>query len=100
MPRFSGFIRYRRTLNIEKIPSRMILTLTDAYEGVELFVNGNSLEIRVAPPFRYEIGDALREGENEIRIEVATTLERENAGAALPDCPSGINGRCVLERME
>ena len=100
MPRFSGFIRYRRTLNIEKIPSRMILTLTDAYEGVELFVNGNSLGIRVAPPFRYEIGDALREGENEIRIEVATTLERENAGTVTPDCPSGINGRCVLERME
>ena len=67
---------------------------------MELFVNGNSLGIRVAPPFRYEIGDALREGENEIRIEVATTLERENAGTVTPDCPSGINGRCVLERME
>ncbi|MBQ3955158.1 MAG: hypothetical protein II680_04655, partial [Clostridia bacterium] len=100
MPRFSGFIRYRRTLNIEKIPSRMILTLTDAYEGVELFVNGKSLGIRAVPPFRYEIGDALREGENEIRIEVATTLERENAGTVTPDCPSGINGRCILEGME
>ena len=100
MPRFSGFIRYRRTLNIEKIPSRMILTLTDAYEGVELFVNGKSSGIRAVPPFRYEIGDTLREGENEIRIEVATTLERENAGTVTPDCPSGINGRCVLERME
>ncbi|MBR5679835.1 MAG: hypothetical protein IKX19_04215, partial [Clostridia bacterium] len=100
MSRFSGFIRYRRTLTIEKIPSRAVLILSDAHEGVELFVNGKSLGIQVAPPFRYEIGDALREGENEIRIEVATTLERENADAVTPDTPSGINGRCSMDFVE
>ena len=97
MPRFSGFLRYRRTLNLEKAPSRALLTLTDAHEGVELFVNGESRGIQIAPPFRYEIGGALREGENELRIEVATTLERENAGSAAPTALSGINGRCSLE---
>ncbi|MBO6053004.1 MAG: hypothetical protein J6Q17_04645, partial [Clostridia bacterium] len=97
MPRFSGFLRYRRALTIEKKPSRALLTLTNAYEGVELFVNERSLGIQIVPPFRYEIGNALREGENEIRIEVATTLERENAGAATPACPSGINGTCRME---
>ena len=96
MPRFSGFFRYRRTLTVGKVPSRAVLSITDAYEGVEVFVNGKSLGIQVAPPFRFEIGDALREGENELRIEAATTLERENAGDVTPDCPSGINGRCSL----
>ena len=57
----------------------MYLEITDAYEGVEVFVNDKSLGIQIVPVYRYDLTEALREGENHIRIEVATTLEREMA---------------------
>ena len=55
-----------------------MLEITDAAEGVEVFVNGRSLGIQIAPPFRYDLSGAMTEDENRIAIEVATTLERQS----------------------
>lgn len=100
MPSFSGFVRYDKSISVEKMPGRAEIVIDDAYEGVELFVNGISCGMQIAPPFRYDITDKLRKGENSLRIEVATTLERENAGDKGADCPSGINGHCALVLSE
>lgn len=108
-PTFSGFARYECAVN--GTGEKTVLEITDAYEGVEVFVNRQSLGIQIAPPFRYDLTPCLRQGENKLAIEVATTLERENAG--LPDlirtylglgpkrptCPSGINGSVRLWRQ-
>lgn len=108
-PTFSGFARYECAVN--GTGEKTVLEITDAYEGVEVFVNRQSLGIQIAPPFRYDLTPYLRQGENKLAIEVATTLERENAG--LPDlirtylglgpkrptCPSGINGSVRLWRQ-
>lgn len=75
---FSGFVRYDNTFNASN-GNKIILKITDAHEGVEVFINGKSQGIQIAPPFLYDITDAVMEGENQIRIEVATTLEREMA---------------------
>ena len=73
---FSGFIRYEKT--IEPGSRRKgVLEITDAYEGVEVFVNGESLGLQIVPPFRYDLSGSLKEGKNQLTIEVATTLERE-----------------------
>ena len=44
---------------------------------MQVFVNGCDCGIRIVPPYRYEIGTLLHSGENQIAIEVATTLERQ-----------------------
>ena len=104
-PTFSGFVRYDKTLVCGENPVRTAIRISDAYEGVEVFVNGESLGIQVAPPFEFELTERLKAGENLIRIEVATTLEREAVGfpsrwksmgmePPAPTVPSGING-CV-----
>lgn len=107
-PEFSGFVRYEKSLHVDKLPKRMILQISDAYEGVEVFVNGVSAGIQVVPTYRFDIAPLLKEGDNEIRIEVATTLERYAAknipnpyaamlgGVPDPTVPSGINGRVYL----
>lgn len=98
-PQFSGFVRYEKRLRLEEVPNRLILEITDAYEGVEVFVNGVSAGIQVVPAYRYDLTRLLNEGENRIRIEVATTLERatvELTGQTVESAaPSGING-CVF----
>ncbi len=107
-PAFSGFVRYEKELWCEKPAEELALEITDAYEGVEVFLNDRSLGLQIVPPFRYELSGHLRKGENKVRIEVATTLERENArtpdpirmylglGEKIPECPSGINGTVNL----
>ena len=97
MPRFSGFVRYDRTLKLQSAPARAVLTVTEAHEGVEVFVNGASCGLQVSPPFRYDLSGRLRVGDNQIRIEVATTLENENAPEGAPGAPSGIDGLCFID---
>ena len=73
---FSGFIRYEKEIEIG-VPVKAVLEITDAYEGVEVFVNGESLGIQVVPSFIYDLTDHLVPGKNTLTIEVATTLERQ-----------------------
>jgi len=75
-PEFSGFARYETNI-LSYGNHSSILEITDAAEGVEVFVNGQSLGIQIAPPFRYDLTNRLVHGENQIVIEVATTLERQ-----------------------
>lgn len=77
-PEFSGFVRYENSFTAKE-GERFYLEITDAHEGVEVFVNGVSLGIQIVPVFRFDLSEAVNLGENQIRIEVATTLEREMA---------------------
>lgn len=108
-PEFSGFVRYENTFRADEALSaagdkRLLLEITDAHEGVEVFVNDQSLGIQIVPTYCFDLTDALVAGDNAIRIEVATTLERENYSVPQqmglpkpePKDPSGINGEVHL----
>ena len=106
-PKFSGLVRYEKELTLETVPESVVLSVSDAYEGVEVFVNGESLGIQIVPGYRFELAPYLQDGSNEIRIEVATTLEREAwdfpsrfamLGMEKPPVttPSGISGTVTL----
>lgn len=97
---FSGFIRYATEFTAEKDHS-YTLEITDAREAVEVFVNGKSLGIQIAAPFRYDLTDSLNEGANKISVEVATTAERQvyrihkSLGYTphfIPEDPTGMTG--------
>ena len=101
-PRFSGFVRYEKDYEYDGM-GNAILEITDAREGVEVFVNDMSLGIQIVPSYIYDLKPYLNEGVNKIRIEVATTLEREavdfpskwaamGQGNKTPSVPSGICG--------
>lgn len=75
-PEFSGIIRYENTMEMQEV-KEVSLLIEDAYEGVEVFINDESVGIQVATPFVFDISKPLKKGTNKLRIEVATTLERE-----------------------
>lgn len=109
-PEFSGFVRYEKKFFCEKSPRRMLLEIEDAWEGVEVFVNGISAGIQITSPYRYDVTELIKDGKNQIQIEVATTLERAMSGQSdpvreylglgkkVPVCKSGITGS--VWRME
>ena len=80
-PEFSGFIRYENAIEVPAVKKALLL-IEDAFEGVEVFVNDVSVGIQIAPPFMFDISKQLKSGKNKLRIEVATTLERERYYAA------------------
>lgn len=92
---FSGFIAYETTF-MRPEEQQVILEIADAGEDVEVFVNGQSLGIQVLPPFWYDISGALKDGRNTLRIEVATTLERERKTNKKKWQPTGLTGAVSL----
>lgn len=106
-PAFSGFVRYESAFELPG-KGKVALELTDAYEGVEVFVNGQSAGIQIVPPFRYDLTALAKPGRNTLTIEVATTLERhcydltrddprmKMRGLAAPSCGSGITGQATI----
>lgn len=103
---FSGFVRYENTFNAES-GQHILLEIENAAEGVEVFLNGKSLGIQIVPTYRYLMVEGIRTGENQLVIEVATTLERETSqypnmmGMIVePTALSGIKGNISLFRIE
>lgn len=96
--KFSGFIAYETVLSKEMTVAakKVILEITDAGEDVEVFINGMSAGIQVLPPFYYDITELLKDEENTVRIEVATTLERERGVNKKNWKPIGIVGKVNL----
>jgi hypothetical protein len=104
LPQFSGFVRYETSFPA-LAGQNMLLEISDAAEAVEVFLNGQSLGIQIAPPMCYDLRTALVSGENRLAIEVATTLERQTYPmlkgfrkllASKPSCDSGLNGTVRL----
>ena len=102
-------IRYDNTFRTEQNSGKFYLEITDAYEGVEVFVNGKSCQIQILPPFFYDITENVNVGTNQIRIEVATTLERERCQDSRYDgivktfencAPTGIVGAVKIYRRD
>ena len=105
-PEFSGFYRYETAVELRG-EEYTELEIEDAYEAAELFVNGISAGLRVAPPYRYEIKNLLKDGTNHLAIEVATTLERKARAIGAGDGgmwtpsplePTGIVGKVFLRQ--
>jgi hypothetical protein len=103
-PEFSGFVRYASRFTARQ-DGRLCLVISDAAEGVEVLVNGKSAGLQIAPPFRYDLSALSKPGENELVIEVATTLERQcyplldqwhKMKASAPSGPSGLCGTVKL----
>ena len=105
-PEFSGFVRYDCEFELPA-DAPLLLTVASADEGVEVFLNGESRGIQIAPPMVYELSG--RAGVNRLRIEVATTLEREcypllegyrKLLAPSPACAAGLTGKVSLHLLQ
>lgn len=106
-PDFSGFARYESGFAWNG-KGELSLLLTDAYEGVEVFINGQSCGLQIVPPYRYDLTALAREGENTLTIDVATTLDRQcyainkddvrfrMRGLTEPTAPTGITGTVTV----
>ena len=76
MPDFSGRIRYTTAFEKTELPfvEETGIDLGEVGQTSHLWCNGQDMGVRVCPPYRYDLTKALREGKNELVIEVSNTL--------------------------
>lgn len=73
LPRFSGTIRYEGTFAVDA-EKRLQLELGEVGETAEVFVNGKSAGVKIAPPYTFDLSHLARKGENALTIDVTNTL--------------------------
>ncbi|NLV73437.1 MAG: glycoside hydrolase family 2 [Chloroflexi bacterium] len=73
-PDFSGFLAYETEFDAA---AGTLLEIGEAYEGVEVWCNGQYAGMRITPPYLFDLGNLAQPGMNKLRIEVATTLDRK-----------------------
>jgi hypothetical protein len=107
-PKFSGFVRYKTSFEAKK-GDKLLLVIEKASEGVEVFANGASAGIQIVPTFRYDLTGMAKTGQNELVVEVATTLERKcyppkglagKLTTPKPSSESGLTGKVVLRHLQ
>ncbi|MBQ2724994.1 MAG: glycosyl transferase family 2 [Clostridia bacterium] len=93
MPEFSGRIRY--TCAFDRPENVSGIDLGNVGQTAHLRCNGKDLGVRVCPPYRYDLTDALQDGENRLEIEVSNTLAnavRDRFSDYLAITASGLTG--------
>ncbi len=76
LPTYSGIGVYTQTVNLseEDLKHKLTLDLGQVLVAAEVFVNDQSVGVKLARPFTYDLGDTAHAGENTIRVHVANTI--------------------------
>ncbi len=94
-PTFSGKIVYKAKINLEK-KDKQFIRFEGVGENAIVYLNGVNCGNAVCKPFVYDITESAKEGENELRVEVFTTLAnsfRDPVSMYIPMAPTGIYGK-------
>lgn len=97
-PGKAGTFRYEKDFSVDR-DVHATLRLEDAYEMVEIFVDGSMVGARIAPPYRIDLGE-LGAGGHSLCIDVTNTLDHmvsDMFGMTEPSEPSGLIGKVGLE---
>jgi len=98
---YSGIAVYRKTFIPDHIPDgKTYLDIGVVHDMARVMLNGKDLGVIWCAPWRIEISDALRTGENQLVIEVVNRWPNRmigdkqpgNAGVRAVDCPPGFLG--------
>lgn len=74
---FTGIIRYEAKFELENTAEKTEIVLDTVYEGARVSVNAGAQEIRICPPYHFDVTKEVRKGINQLSIEVTTTLVRD-----------------------
>lgn len=74
---FTGIIKYEGSFSLKKIHEKVELQLDSVFEGARVSVNGSIKNVKICPPYQFDISEYVITGQNHYAIEVTTTLVRE-----------------------
>ena len=106
-PSFSGEMVYRKRIVLEKQPKGAALEIQHLYEAAYVYVNGERISCRICPPYSFDLGTSLRQGENLLEVRAANTAVRNankppasSASTARSWSPPECSARCFFAHTE
>jgi hypothetical protein len=100
MDRFAGHIKYEKKIDIADTSAKKIfLEIENAGETVNVSVNGKKALGRIVPPYKFDITDLVKAGENELEIIVTTHMgyrERDKFSRYMVMEPTGMSGKVEI----
>lgn len=98
---YSGGVLYGKTINFNayELKGKLEIDLGDLVSSAELFINDKSVGIKLAPPWRFDIKEFAKEGDNKIEVLIYNTLS--NNYTSIPtryrgDIKSGLIGPVTI----
>jgi hypothetical protein len=84
---FSGTATYQNsfTLDAESVKKKMIIDLGEVRDLAEVFINDQSAGILWKKPYRLDISDLIKSGENELKIEIVNMWVNRLTGDMLSE---------------
>ena len=78
---YSGIIRYQTQLTLDNKPTgKLFINLNDVTAMAKIKINGEYAGGAWTPPYRVDITDLIKAGENKIEVEVTTTWKNRLIG--------------------
>ncbi len=74
MEKFSGLMDYSKTITVNRTGKDLQLDLGKVCHVAEVWVNGKRCGSRLWGPHIFDVGPALRRGDNEVRVRVANLI--------------------------
>lgn len=99
-PYFTGIMEYETTFNIDEEVKEVNINLGKVYESVQVWVNDQMAGVRISQPYKLNIDQYVRAGENSLRICVVNNLghkQRDSFSMTMPMEPSGLLGPVIIE---
>lgn len=74
LQQYTGYVDYTTTVTLDEVSDEMLVELDKVRYMAEVFVNGESVGARLWPPFRFDVSDKLKKGENKLTIRVGNLI--------------------------
>jgi hypothetical protein len=74
---YSGGMWYRKNLNVttqQAASTEISLDLGDLVSSAEVFVNGQPIDIKLTPPWKFDLSGKLKSGDNKLEVLIYNTL--------------------------
>ena len=88
---FSGTATYTNAFHLDSRPhGRVVLDLGKVADMARVLINGKDVGLAWKEPYRLDVTDALRKGENTVEVRVTNTWVNRTVGDEQQDCPRRI----------
>ena len=87
MENYTGTVKYE--INADVPEGAKAIEINEAAEVAELFMDGNSIGVRICPPYRWDIAEFPKKSNMNIRIEVTNTADTKWGDRYSKDYPDG-----------
>jgi hypothetical protein len=74
---YSGGMWYRKTLNVtaqQAASTEISLDLGDLVSSAEVWVNGQPIDVKLTPPWKFNLSGKLKSGDNKLEVLIYNTL--------------------------